>query len=176
MDMDVCSIRAAPSWSRADGFVKLDIAIYMASRGKMDRNRGATYRGPVAIDILVGARIRLRRKLAGMSQDRMADAMGVSFQQLQNYETGASRVSASKLYAAAQTLEAPVAYFFEDLEALADSSLGEVIASGNPVAAFLKTSEGQELAALFPKISRAEVRRAVLDIIGAAADKPENGM
>jgi transcriptional regulator with XRE-family HTH domain len=67
------------------------------------------------VDVHVGLRIRLRRQRLGLSQDALAKALGVSFQQVQKYEKGVNRVSASKLFDIAYALQAPVAWFFEDL-------------------------------------------------------------
>ena len=68
----------------------------------------ATSRGPLPVDAHVGARIRLRRKILGLSQSRVAEALGLTFQQVQKYERGTNRVSASKLYDVARFLEAPI--------------------------------------------------------------------
>jgi len=70
---------------------------------------------PHPIDLHVGAKIRVRRKQVAMSQSALADKLGMTFQQVQKYERGANRVSASVLYKTAQVLEAPVSYFFEGL-------------------------------------------------------------
>ena len=67
---------------------------------------------PNPVDLHVGSRIRLRRKILGVSQERLADALGLTFQQVQKYERGANRVSASKLYEIAATLQTQIAYFF----------------------------------------------------------------
>jgi transcriptional regulator with XRE-family HTH domain len=72
-------------------------------------------RHPNPVDLHVGGRVRMRRKLLGMSQEHLADALGLTFQQVQKYERGANRVSASKLYDMAKTLQVPVAFFFDGL-------------------------------------------------------------
>src|SRR5580692_8901907 len=72
-------------------------------------------RSPNPVDLHVGARIRMRRRMLGVSQEKLADALGLTFQQVQKYERGANRVSASKLYEIAAALKTPVAYFFEGL-------------------------------------------------------------
>lgn len=73
-------------------------------------------RRPNPVDVHVGARIRLRRKLVGISQEQLAEALGLTFQQVQKYERGANRVSASKLWDIAHKLQVTIAYFFEGLE------------------------------------------------------------
>jgi transcriptional regulator with XRE-family HTH domain len=69
---------------------------------------------PHPVDIHVGKRIRMRRLLLGMNQETLAKALGLTFQQVQKYESGATRVSASRLSVIAETLHAPISYFFED--------------------------------------------------------------
>ncbi|PCH69492.1 MAG: transcriptional regulator [Rhodobacteraceae bacterium] len=68
------------------------------------------------VDVHVGKRVRHRRWLIGMTQQQLAEKVGIKFQQIQKYETGANRVSASRLWDIADTLEVPVSFFFEGLE------------------------------------------------------------
>ncbi len=72
-------------------------------------------RGANPIDAYVGARVRLRRTLLGMSQEKLADALGLTFQQIQKYERGMNRIGASNLYKISQVLHVPVSYFFDDM-------------------------------------------------------------
>ena len=126
-------------------------------------------RHPNPVDLHVGARIRMRRKILGVSQERLAEDLGLTFQQIQKYERGANRVSASKLYEIARSLQSSVGYFFEGL---ADPTAEGVAETGEPfVHDFLMTSEGLELAALFPKISRAKVRRRILELVRSMAEE-----
>ena len=67
------------------------------------------------IDVHVGARIRLRRTLLGMSQERLGEALGLTFQQVQKYERGANRVGASRLFDLSRVLDVPISFFFDDL-------------------------------------------------------------
>lgn len=114
----------------------------------------------------------MRRKVLGVSQERLAEALGLTFQQVQKYERGSNRVSASKLYEIARFLGSPIAYFFEGL---ADPTSGEASVDGPEqlMHDFLMTSEGLELAACFPRIPRGRVRRRVLDLIRSLADEDE---
>ena len=128
----------------------------------------ASLRKPSHVDAHVGARIRLRRKLLGLSQQQLADKLGLTFQQVQKYERGVNRVSASKLYETAQVLSAPVTHFFEGLD-------GEPGYSGAPtgeaaVTAFLMTPEGLELATLFPRIPKGRMRHQVLELVRTLAE------
>jgi transcriptional regulator with XRE-family HTH domain len=126
-------------------------------------------RQPNPIDLHVGARIRMRRKILGVSQERLAEDLGLTFQQVQKYERGANRVSASKLYEIARSLQTSVAYFFDGL---ADPAEADGVADNREqfVHDFLMTPEGLELAGLFPKIVRPRVRRRILDLVRAMAD------
>lgn len=126
-------------------------------------------RHPNPVDLHVGARIRMRRKILGVSQERLAEDLGLTFQQIQKYERGANRVSASKLYEIAKSLQSSVAYFFEGL---ADTTGEGVAEGGEPyVHDFLMTSEGLELAGLFPRITRPKVRRRILELVRSMAEE-----
>jgi transcriptional regulator with XRE-family HTH domain len=128
--------------------------------------------GPNPIDKHVGARIRERRKELQMSQEKLAEYLGLTFQQVQKYERGANRVSASKLFEIAKALQASVAFFFEHL-ALPGDALAEGVAeqpSPEYRLDFIMTPEGQELAKAFPRIAKRKVRRQVLDLVKALAE------
>ncbi|MFI4974274.1 MAG: helix-turn-helix domain-containing protein [Caulobacterales bacterium] len=130
--------------------------------------------GPNPVDLHVGARIRMRRRLRGVSQEKLADALGLTFQQIQKYERGANRVSASKLYEIASTLQTPVAYFFEGLADPTDTDRAN--GDRGPTAqqlvhTFLMTGEGRELASLFPRLRRGRLRRRLLDLVRALIDE-----
>lgn len=126
-------------------------------------------RSPNPIDRHVGLRIRLRRRELGVSQERLADSIGLTFQQVQKYERAANRVSASKLWEVARALRTSVTYFYDGLsEAVADPSGGE---DDDTVQAFLLTPEGMEMAALFPQIRRSRVRRRLLELVRAMAEE-----
>jgi transcriptional regulator with XRE-family HTH domain len=129
-------------------------------------------RSPNPVDLHVGGRIRMRRRILGVSQEKLADALGLTFQQVQKYERGANRVSASKLYEIARTLQAPITYFFEGLADPISSSTDDA-SSEQAMHDFLMTAEGLELAALFPKIRRGRVRRRVLDLVRALTEEAD---
>ncbi len=128
----------------------------------------ASLRKPSPVDAHVGARIRLRRKLLGLSQQQLAERLGLTFQQVQKYERGVNRVSASKLYETAQVLQAPVTHFFEGLDG--DSAAQAPPQVETTVTAFLLTTEGMELAALFPRIPKGRMRHQVLELVRTLAD------
>ena len=132
-------------------------------------------RKPNLVDVHVGSRIRVRRRVVGLSQDQLAGALGLTFQQVQKYERGSNRVSASKLFGIATILQAPVNYFFQGL-AEPDQAEGKTLPAPDAEAAirdFLGTSEGLELARRFPLIPRGRLRKQVLELVRALADETE---
>jgi transcriptional regulator with XRE-family HTH domain len=129
--------------------------------------------GPHPVDRHVGLRIRMRRKEVGISQERLAEALGLTFQQVQKYERAANRVSASKLFEIARALDTSVSYFYEGLAPAADADLESPSAPNLDVQAFLLTPEGAELAAAFPRLGRARVRRKIVELVRALADVDE---
>jgi transcriptional regulator with XRE-family HTH domain len=116
-----------------------------------------------SIDRHVGARIRLRRKLFGRSQEQLAEALGLTFQQVQKYERGANRVSASKLFGIAKYLEVDVGYFFEQLGDTTASPKARP-ALDEEVTDFLLTAEGVEVASRFPRLPSG-LRRQLLGLL-----------
>lgn len=129
-------------------------------------NPFAHERAPNAVDRHVGLRIRLRRRLLRLSQERLADNLRITYQQLQKYEQGSNRVSASKLYDIAALLQVPVGYFFEGLDASDASALPPEVEAR--LSAFLASPEGLDLAEVFPRID-APARRHLLGLARALA-------
>jgi transcriptional regulator with XRE-family HTH domain len=126
---------------------------------------------PEPVDLHVGARIRFRRKLLGFSQQRLAEDLGLTFQQVQKYERGLNRVSASKLYEISRSLQTSVAYFFEGLADHGDA--GGNHEAERTIVEFLATPEGLELASLFPRLKHGRARRRILDLVRAMAEDNE---
>ena len=127
--------------------------------------------GPNPVDRHVGLRIRMRRKELGISQERLAESIGLTFQQVQKYERAANRVSASKLWEMSRALSTNISYFYEGL-----GDTLEAPGSNLPresMQDFLLTPEGIELAAVFPKIAKGRVRRKILDLVRAMAGEPD---
>lgn len=113
----------------------------------------------------------MRRILAGISQAQLGTALGVTFQQVQKYEKGANRVSASRLQQISAVLGVPVEFFFEGAPTAHSPNLGVVDgAELGDVASFLATGEGAQMATAFPRIASARVRRRILDLVEALAD------
>jgi transcriptional regulator with XRE-family HTH domain len=118
--------------------------------------------GPV--DKLIGTRIRLQRTAIGMSQEKLGDVLGITFQQIQKYEKGTNRVGAARLQAIADALGVPVSFFFEQRGGTGDSS-----DPPSGIQDLLTSREGIELARAFLKIENPAMRRALVDMARAAA-------
>jgi transcriptional regulator with XRE-family HTH domain len=136
-------------------------------RGSEPRADGDTG-GPHPVDRHVGLRIRIRRKELGVSQEKLAETLGLTFQQVQKYERAANRVSASKLFEIARALSTSVAYFYEGLEGVTE--LDGRPAPNLDAQTFLLTPEGAELAALFPRLGRSRIRRKLVELIRALTE------
>jgi transcriptional regulator with XRE-family HTH domain len=137
----------------------------------MEKRDDDPLQGPNPVDRHVGLRIRMRRKELGVSQERLAESIGLTFQQVQKYERAANRVSASKLWEMSKALSTSISYFYEGL-----GDTLETPGSNLPretVQDFLMTPEGLELATTFPKVPRGRVRRRILDLVRALADEPD---
>ncbi len=131
-------------------------------------------RKPNPIDIHVGSRVRLRRTMVGMSQEKLGDALGITFQQIQKYEKGANRIGASRLQQISRVLSTPVAFFFEDAPGSPDGEGGfSESNSRNYVVDFLSSSEGLQLNKAFVKIEIAKVRRKLVDLARALANEAD---
>lgn len=129
---------------------------------------------PSAIDAHVGARIRLRRTLMGMSQERLGEALGLTFQQIQKYERGVNRVGASRLYDLARVLDVPISFFFDDMPEPLARGGGEITARrgfgfAEQQQGFtddaLNRRETLELVRAYYRITDPAVRKRVFDLI-----------
>ena len=128
-----------------------------------------TKKHPNPIDIHVGSRIRLRRTMLGMSQEKLGESLGITFQQVQKYEKGTNRVGASRLQNIAGILNVPVSFFFED--APGDSApAGMQENAATYVVNFLSSSEGLQLNRAFVRIADPKIRRRIIDLVRSLAD------
>lgn len=127
-------------------------------------------KAPNAIDIYVGSRVRMRRLLLGLSQEKLAEQIGVTFQQVQKYEKGMNRIGASRLQRIAEVLSASPSYFFqqEDAQPLTLEGL-EMPARADPVSEFLRSKEGLSLNRAFLKITDPQVREKIVSLVKAMA-------
>ncbi|ORE92322.1 helix-turn-helix domain-containing protein [Aurantimonas sp. 22II-16-19i] len=131
---------------------------------------------PNPIDTHVGSRVRLRRTMLGMSQEKLGEALGITFQQVQKYEKGSNRIGASRLQNISDVLNVSVSYFFEDAPGSSASSGAGLQESGSDyVVDFLSTSEGLQLNRAFVKIADPKVRKRVIDLVRTLADGSDDG-
>ncbi|MEZ5994294.1 MAG: helix-turn-helix transcriptional regulator [Hyphomonadaceae bacterium] len=124
-----------------------------------------------AVDKKVGQRVRSRRLEIGMSQERLAELLGVTFQQVQKYEKGVNRIAVSRLHDIAIALEMPPARFFEGLS----PRMGVAEGQQDYVDDALATPEGAQLIALFASIRSPRVRKRVLELVKALTDEASDG-
>ena len=151
------------------------VAVVKAMSQVRRSGRGRTPSGkPNPIDVHVGARIRLRRTLLGMSQERLGEALGLTFQQVQKYERGVNRVGASRLFDLSRVLDVPISFFFDDMpDSLSNAYGGQ---PGRRSAAFPDHAEGfgddtlnrretLELVRAYYRITDPAIRKRVFDLI-----------
>lgn len=127
---------------------------------------------PNPIDIHVGSRVKLRRTMQGMSQEKLGDALGITFQQIQKYEKGTNRIGASRMQQIAAALKVPVAFFFDDAPK-GSTPAGETteVGSTSYVVDFLSSTEGIQLNRAFVRISNPAIRRKIVDMVKTLADE-----
>lgn len=125
------------------------------------------------IDRRLGQRVRTRRLEIGMSQERLAELLGVTFQQVQKYEKGVNRIAASRLFDISAALDMSVARFFEGLSAARAGGVAET--EEGYAQDILATPEGAQLIGLFAAIKNLKVRRRVVELVKALAEDPEAG-
>lgn len=124
------------------------------------------------IDVQVGNRVRIRRMLIGMSQERLGDLLGLTFQQVQKYEKGVNRIGAGRLYEVSRILNVPVDFFYEGVSSSTASGSKEM-EDAPPVIEFVSSGEGLQLSLAFMKIKDTKVRKRVLDLVKSLADEEE---
>lgn len=126
------------------------------------------------VDAHVGKRLRLRRTMMGLSQEAIAKAVGITFQQVQKYEKGSNAMNASRLFEFAQFMQVPVAYFFEGLET--NGALETTVGFAEAGVAFdhnhkkVSDRESLEMMKAFKRISEQNVRKRLSDLVRAIAD------
>ena len=120
------------------------------------------------IDAYIGARVRMRRLMLGMSQESLGAQLSLTFQQIQKYEKGINRISASRLFGLGRALSVPVSYFFDGLETLIDGPGYDGMQEGHSVSPyldFISSSEGIQLNRAFLGIEDGATRRKILSIV-----------
>ena len=124
------------------------------------------------MDAHVGGRLRLRRTMLGMSQEKLGELLGLTFQQVQKYEKGVNRVGASRLFELSRVLQVPIQFFFDEAP-VADDAPATGFADGGEtgyVAETITSREGLELNKAFARISDPRVRRSIVDLVKSLAD------
>ncbi len=134
---------------------------------------------PNPIDVQVGARVRLRRNMLGLSQGKLGEAIGLTFQQVQKYERGANRIGASRLHELSRVLDVPVSFFFDDTDPVRAPAIPGGFAEP-PAAAFdsdpLRRRETIELLDAYFAIEDAVVRRRMLELARTLAAEGERAL
>lgn len=133
---------------------------------------------PNPIDRHVGNRVRMQRILMNMSQEKLGDALGITFQQVQKYEKGVNRISASRLQQISQTLQVPPSFFFQETSGKNGAEVDAALDQSGAVTDFLSTAEGIQLNRAFARIPDPKVRRKIIDLVialGADPDKEGDG-
>ena len=129
-------------------------------------------KSPNPVDKHVGSRIRTRRLLVGLSQEKLGEGLGITFQQVQKYERGTNRISASRLQQASRVLGVPIEYFYEGGPQIDGTQTGGADGATDYVSDFLMTNEGIQLLKAFMRIKDSAVRRRVIELIDALGEKP----
>ena len=122
------------------------------------------------IDLQVGNRVRIRRMLIGMSQERLGDLLGLTFQQVQKYEKGVNRIGAGRLYEVSRILNVPIDFFYQGVASEPGAPAAE---AAPPVLEFVSSGEGLQLSLAFMKIKDAKVRKRVLDLVKSLSEEEE---
>jgi transcriptional regulator with XRE-family HTH domain len=145
------------------------------------RQRRRRSEQPNPIDVHVGSRVRLRRTLLGMSQEKLGAAIGLTFQQVQKYERGANRVGASRLYDLSRVLDVPVSFFFDDMSPETTAALAaapserELEIAGRYEPDPMVRRETLELVRAYYRINDAQIRRRLFDLTKAIANAGAEG-
>ena len=132
-------------------------------------------KAPNPIDKHVGSRVRMRRMMLNMCQEKVGDALGLTFQQVQKYEKGTNRIGASRLQQISQILQVPVAFFFEGAPESPSAHAGGMQGAPSPsyVSDFLATSDGLALTKAFMRIQDGKLRRRIVDLVEQIAGVSE---
>jgi transcriptional regulator with XRE-family HTH domain len=126
------------------------------------------------VDAQVGSRVRLRRMLIGMSQERLGELLGLTFQQVQKYEKGVNRIGAGRLFDVARILGVPIDYFYESVSSQLTGARGfSENESSPPVMEFVSSGEGLQLSLAFMRIKDPKVRKRVLDLVKSLAEEKD---
>jgi len=129
---------------------------------------------PNPVDVHVGARIKMRRLMLGLSQERLGDGLGITFQQVQKYEKGTNRVGASRLQAISGILSVKPSFFFEGIENPDPSAPHRADGEIGGIYGFIASKEGLELNKAFVKITDANIRKSIVGLVRTLADQSDD--
>ena len=129
-------------------------------------------KNPNPIDIHVGSRVRMRRMMVGMSQEKLGEALGLTFQQIQKYEKGANRIGASRLHQIASALGVQIEFFYEGAPVPEGEAPTGFAEDPNPpyMTDFLSTADGLQLMRAFVRVRDSRVRKRIVDLVEALAE------
>jgi transcriptional regulator with XRE-family HTH domain len=122
------------------------------------------------IDAQVGNRLRLRRMMIGMSQERLGELLGLTFQQVQKYEKGVNRIGAGRLFEISRILGVPIYYFYESVSEQLAGAPGFADTETPPVLEFVSSGEGLQLSLAYMRIKDPKVRKRVLDLVKSLSE------
>ena len=128
-------------------------------------------KAPNPVDKYVGSRVRMRRIMLGMSQEKLGEALGLTFQQIQKYEKGTNRVGASRIQQISEILQVPVSFLFEGGPTSISGNGFSEGTSPTYVSDFLATSEGLALTRAFTRIADSKLRRSIVDLVEQIATR-----
>ncbi len=128
---------------------------------------------PNPIDVFVGSRVRMRRLMVGLSQEKLADGLGITFQQVQKYEKGTNRIGASRLQAIADILGVHPSFFFQEDDKTQAREAPADIQESQEISSFVSSREGIALNRAFLKITDPVLRKKIISLVAAMANTPE---
>ena len=127
--------------------------------------------GPHPIDVHVGARVKLRRMILGMSQETLGRSLGLTFQQIQKYEKGVNRIGASRIFELSNLLDVPIQYFYNDYgDTIGETQDVETSVDGDIFMNLVNSPEGVQLCRSFSEINDPQVKKRVLDLVKSIAE------
>ena len=176
-EVDALVIRTYQLWSKHGLVWGFCTGLEMSRSGTADPAEGEEKgsRRPNPIDVHVGSRVRFRRMLLGMSQEKLGEKLGLTFQQIQKYEKGINRIGASRLFDLAHVLGVPVQFFYEEApvggepDPLTGVGYAEKPAE-NSIVEFLRSRDGLELNKAFVRIADVKARRAIVELVRSLAE------
>src|SRR5262249_28085144 len=154
----------------------MDASSSVSSPARSQGELAMSSKAPNPVDKYVGSRVRMRRIMLGMSQEKLGEALGLTFQQIQKYEKGTNRVGASRIQQIAEILQVPVSFLFEGGPSGVAGAGGFAEGASPPYGSdFLATSEGLALTKAFTRITDSKMRRSIVDLVEqiAAREGPD---